>query len=123
MDKVKFYGCYEFDDDLTLIEMAVDDYSDKIDFSQFVVPDVELDEDDWQSAYMEQYLNEEGTEKICELYDNPKPALKPCRFAFFIHCYDTQDKILKTPYGDFSIDKPSALPDRLSSCIEYEEED
>lgn len=121
--KVKFFECYDYSDELILIEMLINDSSENIDFAEFVVPDPNLDEDDWQCAYLEQYLNSEGTDKICELYDEPEEAVKPCRIAFFIYKFDEQDRKIITPYGSFPLEDLKHVPERLLNCIEFENED
>ena len=123
MSKVKFYDCYDYNDELLLIEMLVDENSEDIDFGEFVVPEKGLDENDWQCAYLEQYLIEDGTERICELYDEPQTPVKPCRFAFFLYKSEGQGKKLSTPYGNFSIESPKSMPKRLLDIIEFEDEE
>lgn len=123
MAEVKFYGCYDYNDELILIEMVVDAASDSIDFGEFSVPEKGLTKSDWQAPYMEQYLNADGTEKICELYDEPEPPVKPCRFTFFIYKMQEQEGVLKTPYGDFPIVDLQPMPERLTECIELEDEE
>ena len=122
-NKVQFYECYDYNEELLLIEMLVDDSSDNIDWGEFTAPEKGIDKDDWQCAYLEQYLNVDGTEKICELYDEPDPEVKPCRFAFFIYRYPEQEKRLLTPYGEFSLENPKPMPKRLIKCIEFDNEE
>ena len=122
-NKVEFFDCYDFNDELILIEMLINDSSDKIDFGQFVVPEQDLPESDWQCAYLEQYLNSQGTEKICDLYEEPDETVNPCRIAFFIYKFDDQDKKIITPYGTFSLNSLKPMPKRLLKCIEFEDED
>lgn len=121
--RVKSYECYDFNDELILIEMLIDDSSVNIDFGEFVVPDRNLPESDWQCAYLEQYLNSEGTEKICDLYDEPKEAVTPCRVAFFIYKFESQERKITTPYGTFSTKSLKPVPKRLLDCIEFDNED
>ena len=121
MDEVKFFGCYKYNRHWLLIEALIDEYTDKVDLGEFVVPEENESERNWQVAYLEQYLNAEGTERICGLYETLKEPVKPCRVAFFI--YRTDGKILRTPYGEFSIEKPEKLPKRLKRIIEFEEDD
>lgn len=67
---------------------------------------------------MEQYLNGDGTEKLCGAYDVPKEEPRPCRVAFFI--YKTGAGCLHTPYGDFKLGSGDEMPLRLKSIIEFE---
>lgn len=120
---VPFFECYRFSDELILIEMLINDSSENIDFGEFVVPEQNLPESDWQCAYLEQYLNSEGTEKICDLYDEPEEAVIPCRIAFFIYKFDNQERKIITPYGTFSLEDLKPMPERLLKCIEFENEE
>lgn len=121
MDTVQFYNCYDYNDDCYLIEMALDIPAHDINWIRFLVPQEGVRKSDWQCAFMEQYLNEDGTARICDLYDEPKENVKPCRIAFFI--FKTPAEVLSTPYGDFLLSDPNPLPDRLADIIEFEESD
>ena len=122
-NKVQFFECYNYNEELYLIEMAVDEPSNRIRWTQFGIPEEDLPKDNWQCPYQEQYLNRDGTETICELYDEPDPPVKPCRFAFFIYRFETQEKTLITPYGSFSLENAKPVPERLAKCIEFDNED
>jgi hypothetical protein len=117
---VTYFSCYKFNKEWLLVEMALNISSAEIDWDLIVVPDEELDESYWQCPYMEQYLNADGTEKICETYDEPEEEVNPCRIAFFI--YKEGSRILRTPYGDFDLTNIEKLPKRLKSIIEFEED-
>ena len=118
---VNFYACYDFSEEWLLIEISLNVVSSKIKWSAISVPNDELDKDCWQCPYMEQYLNEDGTEKICETYDEPEEDVNPCRVAFFI--YKDGSPTLQTPYGDFDLTNIEKLPSRLEKIIEFEEVD
>jgi len=117
---VQYFGCYDFNKEWLLVEMVLNVSSSEIEWDAIVVPNDELDEEDWQCPYMEQYLNEDGTEKICETYDEPEKAVKPCRVAFFI--YKDEAQTLRTPYGEFDLSKPRNLPKRLKHIITFDDE-
>lgn len=121
MENVLFYGCYDFNDEWLMIEMLLDCTCDDIDWGKFVVPQEELKPDLWQCAYLEQYLNEEGTERICDLYDEPEEAVSPCRAAFFI--YKLGMPKLRTPYGEFDLTNPQDVPERLVGVVEMESDE
>ena len=87
--------------------------------THYMVPEPELHENDWQCAYLEQFLNKAGTKRICRLYDEPDPGVKPCRVAFFI--FKDAPKTLRTPYGNFKL-AGSPMPARLKGIIEFEED-
>lgn len=118
MSKVKSYSCYDFNDKWYLIEMLIDVSASEISFDDFVVPEKGIDKTNWQCAYMEQYLNEDGTEKICDTYDSPDGDTSPCRTAFFI--YKSPAKKLSTPFGKFSLKSDGEVPERLKKMIEFE---
>lgn len=121
MDIVKYYGCYDYNEEWYLIELALDVFTSEIDWSNIYVPEHETNREYWQVPYMEQYLNDDGTEKICRTYEEPKENVKPCRVAFFI--YKVPAKILSTPYGDFELCIETKVPERLESLIEFDEVD
>lgn len=121
MSKVLFFDCYKFKRKWLLVEMLMDETSDKVDLNSFAVPEIGVSEMNWQVPYAEQYLNEDGTEKICKLYEEPQVPENPCRIVFFI--YKTDGKILCTPYGKFSIENPKKLPKRLKRIVEFENPD
>ena len=118
---VKYFGCYPYNEEWLLVEMVLDTVWSEIDWNAMAVPHEELDEEDWQCPYMEQYLNSEGTEKLCEVYDEPEEDGAPVRVAFFLYREDAE--ILRTPYGDFDLTDLQVLPARLSAIIEFDNED
>ena len=117
---VQYFGCYDYNDEWLLIEMLLNISSSEIAWDEIVVPNDELYDDDWQCPYMEQYLNDDGTEKLCEMYDEPEEPVKPCRVAFFI--YKDEAEVLRTPYGEFDLSDVKKLPKLLKEIIEFEEE-
>ncbi len=120
MEEVTLFNCFKYKRNWLCIEMALNVFSNEIYWDKFVIPETGVSEANWQVPYLEQYLNENGTEKICELYDDPQTPVKPCRIAFFI--YKTGD-VLRTPYGDFSILHTDKIPKRLKRIIEFEKPD
>lgn len=119
MDEVLFYGCYDYSDEWRLVEMQVNAASNEVNWFEMCAPEKYLDRESWQVAYLEQYLNEDGTQRICDLYDIPETPVKPCRVAFFI--YKTGAPMLSTPYGEFPL-TGGELPERLKAIIEFEED-
>lgn len=120
MNRVDLYQCYGFDQEWYLVEMVLYVPSSQIDWSSIVVPEEGVKESDWQCAYMEQYLNSSGTEKICRTYETPKEDVCPCRVAFFI--YKTDSGFLRTPYGNFELGDTTGAPVRLTSILEFDPE-
>jgi hypothetical protein len=117
---VREYSCYKYSKNWFLVEMVLDVKPSEIEFENIVVPDKLIKKSNWQCPYMEQYLNAEGTKKICETYDEPEEEVNPCRVAFFI--YKEGSRTLRTPYGDFDLTNIEKLPKRLKSIIEFEED-
>ena len=120
MKRVKEYHCYDYSDEWYLIEMLLERAPREIDFGAFVVPEAGVDRDNRQTAYLEQYLNESGTEKICALYDVPREPMPFSRVAFFV-CKVGADT-LQTPFGDFPLHADTPAPSRLRNLIEMEED-
>ena len=118
---VLFYGCYDYSDELLLIEMQVDVSWKWIRWHQFEIPQEGVDSADWQAPYLEQYLNDDGTERICELYDNPAENIAPCRFVFFL--FKTDAPKLVCQFGEFDLTSPLPVPERLESIVEFESEE
>lgn len=119
MDGVTFFNCYRFKRKWRLVEMVIEEFSDNINLSYFTIPESGKPELDWQVAYLEQYLDMEGTQRICGLSETPNPPVNPCRIAFFIY-KKRKGKVLRTPYGEFPIDQSEKLPERLKKTIEFE---
>ena len=118
---VLFYGCYDYNKDLLLIEMQVDVSWKWIRWHQFEVPQEGVDPSNWQAPYLEQYLNEDGTAMICDLYDTPTENTVPCRFVFFL--YKTGAHSFRCQFGQFDLTAPQAVPARLLDIAETEDED
>lgn len=119
MNIVKYYGCYDFNEEWYLIELALGLPASEVDWSKICVPEQGSKMEDWQAPYMEQYLNEDGTEKLCETYEIPGDGTS-CRVAFFL--YKVPADTLSTPYGDFPLSAGAKVPPRLERLIEFEED-
>ena len=117
----KLIGCYIYNNEWLLIEMIIEDNANNICFDKFVVPNKQTKKQYWQCPYLEQFLNIDGTSKICDIYDIPNNDEKTTRVTFFI--FETSDKLLQTPYGIFDISNKESLPVRLKTIIEFEEAD
>lgn len=115
---VKYYGCYDYNEEWYLIELILDVSASEIDWSNIFVPENETKKENWQVPYMEQYLDRDGTKKICKTYEEPKEYIKPCRVVFFI--YKDSANVLSTPYGVFELSIESKVPERLESLVEFE---
>lgn len=120
MNIVEEYNCYRYNEEWYLIEMVLNIKPSDILFDEFVVPEKGVQPNNWQTAFLEQYLNESGTEKICDLYDVPKDELPYSHVAFFIYKVDAY--VLRTPYGEFQLSSEMEVPHRLQQIIEIDED-
>ena len=116
MNKVNHYGCYSYNDEWYLVELFVYMEPQSIPWDEITAPEAGISPDNWQVPYLEQYLNETGTRRVCDLYDVPSGTTTFSRVAFFL--YKTEAKILKTPFGEFPL-CAGELPERLRGIIEF----
>ena len=114
------FSCYSFNDEWYLVEMSLSIPPKDIAFNKIVVPEKGVKESDWQTVLAEQFLNSDGTERICDLYDTPNGNFSSSRVAFFI--FKTKAHILRTPYGEFELSDADEVPARLKSIIEIDED-
>lgn len=117
---VTLFNCFNYNEKWYLVEMAFDIPADSISFDEIVVPEEGVAKSDWQTVLAEQYLNADGTERICDLYEVPNDNAAASRVAFFI--YKTGSHILRTPYGQFELKDEEDAPNRLKSIIEFDQE-
>lgn len=117
---ITLYNCYSFNEEWYLIEMALTVPPEEVPFDKIVVPEEGLDPGDWQAVLGEQFLNSDGTERICDMYDTPDSDEPNSRVAFFI--FKTDSHILRTPYGDFELSDTEETPERLKSIIEIDDD-
>lgn len=71
--KDKLFECYDFNDEVYLIETVIDDSSDNIDWGEFTVPEKNAPESDWQVAYAEQNKRVQSSSSLSnsiQLYKN-----------------------------------------------------
>lgn len=120
MNVVEEYNCYRYNEEWYLIEMILNIKPRNILFDEFVVPEKGVQPNNWQTAFLEQYLNESGTEKICDLYDVPKDEFPYSHIVFFIYKADAY--VLRTPYGEFQLSSEMEIPRRLQQIIEVDED-
>ena len=117
---VTLFNCFSFNDEWYLVEMALSVPAKDIDFCKIVVPEEGIPQSGWQAPLAEQFLNHDGTERICKLYHTPENDNPDSRVAFFI--YKTSSYTLRTPYGDFELSGAEDTPERLRSIIEVDDE-
>ena len=113
------HGCYRFTKKWLVVEITLPCTPDEIDWFGFSVPENGVDEFDRQVPYMEQYLTPDGTDKLCDAWEEPEEPCAPSRVAFFL-CRTEGGEVLETPYGDISLAEPTIMPDRLREILEFE---
>lgn len=114
-------GLYPVEDeeDVYLIELIINDAPSNVDASMIVQKDPRFDEDDWQAAYDEHYLNSDGT-KIIGDFINQKTLNTPnTRMVFYMYL-ESFDIPLSTQYGELEFIDPTELPSRLEKILSYE---
>jgi len=119
--EMTIHGCYRFRKNWLVAELTLPCTPDEIDWFGFSVPEEGVDEFDRQTPYMEQYLTQDGTDKLCDAWDEPEEQEAPSRVAFFLHRTEG-GTILETPYGPVPLTDLAPLPDRLIDILEFENE-
>lgn len=114
------HGCYNFNRTHLLVEISLDLTPDEIDWFGFSVPEEDIDEFDRIVPHMEQYLTPDGTDTLCDAWDEPEEQLKPTRVAFFLR--KSEGTVLETPYGEILLTDTQKTPERLRSILEFEKE-
>ena len=110
------HGCYTFNKTHFIVELTLDE----IDWFGFSVPEEGIDEFDRIIPYMEQYLTPDGSDKLCDAWDEPEEQTKPTRVAFFLR--KSECNVLEPPYGSIDTSQRAKLPDRLCDILEFEKE-
>jgi hypothetical protein len=119
---VEVLGVYEVNEDVHLIEIKVETKPSVVNVEDFTQEVEEVPEEDWQVAYDEYYLNDEGNEVIGDFFNKPTEDLSPTRITFFLYFVDFSIP-LSTPYGKVSLPSSTQIPNRLKYIIEFEEVD
>ena len=73
---------------------------------------------DWQAAYDEHFLNNEGTEIIGDFFNRTEINEDNTRVVFFMYLEDLK-KPLITPYGEMPFKATEDLPQRLEKIISF----
>lgn len=121
MAVIRELNFYKFNEDVGLIEALIHCEFNKFEknIDSFVIKEKANLRDDFQTLYMEQYLDYEGIKKICDTYDIPNSSVNVFRIIFFIHGLK-EGQYLDCRYGTFRVQELQALPKRLAGIIEYE---
>jgi hypothetical protein len=121
VEVIGVYPVSEAPEPVHLIEIVVRD-SPGFDPGEFVQPDPDQPEENWQTAYDERALDAPGNSAITESFElsgRPELLEGDVRLVFFMH-YLNPERPIRTPFGDVELPNPSDWPDRLAS-IQYEE--
>jgi hypothetical protein len=124
MSSVEVVGVYavpEAPEPCHLVEVVVRD-SPGFDPAEFVQPDPDQPKENWQTAYDERALNENGDRTLTEAFElsgRPELLEGDVRLTFFMHYLDLARPLL-TPFGPVDLAAPTMRPERLR-VIEYEE--
>lgn len=119
---VEVIGVYEVNEDVHLIELKIDTKPSDVNVEGFTQEIEGVSKDDWQVAYDEYYLNDEGSKVIGDFFNKPVEDLTPTRIAFFLYFVDFTMPLL-TPFGEVNLPSPLPMPKRLKDIIEFEEVD
>ena len=118
---INLIGAYKYRDDVTLIEITIDESPDKLQLDEFYLLEKGVSRKDSQAPYLEQFLDLEGEIRISDIYGNVECVNeRKSRVAFFMF-YVNIKSVIKTPYGELMIEKIDSLPNRLKHIVEFEE--
>lgn len=122
--KMEIMGLYSVPNerDVYLLEFQILDKPSVIDVSEFMQIDQSVNESDWQVAYDEHYLNQDGTIIIGDYFNRKEIMGETTRLVFYMYLEDLSLP-LRTPYGEISLPAPSDIPNRLTSILDYESAD
>ncbi len=102
-----------------LVEVLVKEADESFDVGDFAQADPNLPRENWQVAWAEAYLNENGDELLCDRWDSPSKEIRTFRVAFFVHCWKDSQPIM-TSDGELLATAPMPMPERLARLVPYE---
>ncbi len=119
---MKVVGIYpiQADEPVHLAELEIESEDSYANIGQITQEVPGQRRDNWQSPYMEQLLDEDGSTPIAEDFEIPNKKdewKEKRRVVFFFHYLDLA-KNLSTPWGDLPLPSEEEKPDRLK--VEYE---
>lgn len=107
--------CHEQLKSTVLVEVFVHNRDERFDVGDFVQPQHGMPRENWQAAWAEAYLSEDGEELMVERWGEP-PKADSFRVAFFIHWWNPANAI-QTSYGEIVCPMVKEMPERLqNSC-------
>ncbi len=108
----KLLGVYKVkrNKEVLLLEFYIDCAPKDIDMGEFTQEAEGLPKIEWQVAYDEKYLNEDG-DTVIGYFGDETPG-ETTRVCFYIYFLDI-NKPLLTPFGPVTLTEPTAMPKRL----------
>jgi len=110
--------CREQLESTVLVEVLVRACDNRFDVGGFSQPQDGMPRENWQAAWAEAYLSEDGERLLVERWGDP-PKSDNFRVAFFIH-YWKPAKPLLTSYGEVACTAVKQMPERLRRLVPYE---
>lgn len=122
MEKVRIIGVHPINNEVHLLEIMVNTPPSEFDVSDFTQDVPGQPRENWQAAYDEYYLSEQGDVIIGDFLHAPRNDTGVSRLAFFMYFLNF-DTPLITPFGKLKLPDPTPVPSRLSRIIDFEEVD
>jgi hypothetical protein len=110
--------CREQLESTVLVEVLVRDRDQRFNVGDFSQPQDGVSRDNWQVAWAEAYLSEDGENLLVERWADA-PKADSIRIAFFIHCWNPAAPLL-TSYGEVRCPSVKRMPERLQQLVPYE---
>ena len=110
--------CREQLESTVLLEVLVRERDRRFKVGDFSQPREGVSRDNWQVAWAEAYLSEDGDRLLVERWADA-PKVDTFRVAFFIHYWNPATP-LRTSYGDIRCPAVKKMPERLQQLVPYE---
>lgn len=110
--------CREQLESIVLVEVLVRGCDMRFDIDEFSQPQDGVPRENWQAAWAEAYLSEDGETLLVERWRDP-PKVDSIRVAFFIHYWNAARPLL-TSYGEVTCPAVKKMPHRLQKLVPYE---
>ena len=96
MGKVLEYHCWNYREDIYLVDMIFDMNPNEIDIYEMVVPEQGEQRRFWQFPFLYQFLSLDGTKLVCSWCGKPPVDMKPCRMVF-LSAMDLMERSYRHP--------------------------
>ena len=110
--------CREQLESMVLVEVLLHNRDERFEVADFCQAQDGVPRDNWQVAWAEAYLSEDGETLLVERWADA-PKTNSFRVAFFIHSWN-RSKPLLTSYGEASCPDVKKMPERLGKLVPYE---